>query len=220
MNTNIVIHWDSLEYMKTLPDKCIDLVLTDPPYWIDIWKMNFTSWANWWVAKRNDYRWKANWDSSIPDIEYFDEIFRISKKQIIFWWNYFTEILPPTKSWIIWDKRVEEKYSNDFADCEMAWCSEWQARIFRFLWSWMLQWNMKHKEKREHPTMKPKELFKWCLENYSQPWDIILDCFAWSWTTAVASIELWRKYIVIEKDEDYCNIIHKRIRNTTPPLFI
>ena len=79
--------------------------------------------------------------------------------------------------------------------------------------------SMKHKEIREHPTQKPKELFKWCLENYSQPWDIILDCFAWSWTTAVASIETWRNYIVIEKEKKYVDIIEKRVKNTTPPLF-
>lgn len=202
MNTNIVIHWDSLEYMKSLPDKCIDLVLTDPPYgiwdkfkWWSSWKMNFNEVVEKW------------WDV-VPTKEYFDEIFRISKNQIIWGWNYFS--LPPTRCFIIWDKKISEDFS--LAMCEMAYTSfDKLAKIYSQ--STPKDWKM-------HPTQKPKELFKWCLESYSQPWDIILDCFAWSWTTAVACIELWRQYIVIEKEKDYIDVIEKRIRNTTPPLFI
>lgn len=208
MNTNIVIHWDSLEYMKTLPDKCVDLVLTDPPYWI------------WFDNKIRDEK-TNNWDSSIPEKEYFDEIMRISKNQIIWGWNYFPYLWHSWCRWFIfWNKDVNvETYSA----WELAWTSfNSPAKYFYYAWNWLADWIRwrNKKEKIDHPTVKPKELFKYCLENYSQPWDIILDCFAWSGTTAVACIELWRKYIVIEKDEDYCNIIHKRIRNTTPPLFI
>ena len=72
---------------------------------------------------------------------------------------------------------------------------------------------------RVHPTQKPKQLFNWCLENYSEPWDIILDCFGGSGTTAVACLETNRQFIVIEKEPKYCEIAEKRVRNTTPPLF-
>lgn len=215
MNTNIVIHWDSLEYMKSLPDKCIDLVLTDPPYGIwESWKSNHSRWKLAKAKKYTDF-W---WDNEIPKKEVFNEIKRISKNQIIWGWNYFIETLENSSCWIVWDK---DNWETDFADCELAWTNYKTAvRKFKFKWMGMLQENMKNKEVRFHPTQKPKELFKWCLENYSQPWDIILDCFAWSWTTAVACIELWRQYIVIEKEKDYVDVIEKRIRNTTPPLFI
>jgi site-specific DNA-methyltransferase (adenine-specific) len=217
MERNKIIHWDSLEYMRTLPDNCIDLVLTDPPYWINADKNKRWN-TKMWNAKAvsKDYQVK-DWDSSIPSKEVFNEIKRISKNQIIWGWNYFIEALENWPCWIVWDKN---NWNNWYADCELAWTNfKTAVRLKKFTWHWMIQESMKNKEERFHPTQKPKELFKWCLENYSKPWDIILDCFAWSWTTAVAAIETGRDYIVIEKEKDYCSIIHKRVANTTPPLF-
>ncbi len=212
---NQIIHWDSLEYMKTLADKSIDLVLTDPPYGIwESWKSNHSRWC---IAKSKQYKdyW---WDEFIPTKEYFEEIKRISKNAIIWWWNYFVEHLENSSCWIVWDKDNGE---TDFADCELAWTNfKTAVRKKKFKWQWMLQESMKNKEIREHPTQKPKELFKWCLENYSKPWHIVLDCFAGSGTTAVACIETSRNYIVIEKEADYVEIIKKRVKNTTPPLFV
>jgi len=216
MDRNKIIHWDSLEYMKSLPDKSIDLVLTDPPYWISI------KWKVWWWSKRGLVKdfWNTDWDLQIPEIEYFDEIKRISKNQIIWGWNYFLEYLENTSCFLYWDKR-EWLPERTFADWEIAWTNFTSPiRIFRHNWDWFIQENMKRKEIKHHPTQKPKELFKWCLENYSKPWDIILDCFAWSWTTAVACIETGRDYIVIEKEQNYVDIIKKRVKNTTPPLFV
>lgn len=205
--------------MKSIPDKSIDLVLTDPPYGIGINK----TWAVWWVnsATKNARltQFKAtNWDDKIPDKEYFDEIFRISKNQIIFWGNYFIEHLYNSSCWLVWDKNNEW---TPFADCELAWTSFTSAvRKFKFTWNGMIQEDMKHKEIRQHPTQKPKELMRWCIENYSQPWETILDCFAGSGTTWVAAIELWRNYILIEKDPDYCKIIERRLKSVTIPMFV
>ena len=220
---NSVHCWDSLEIMKQIPDNAIDLIITDPPYWIGIkWKVWWDWWFKWKDWKRGkpvkvkDYWDFNNWDEFIPDKEYFDEIKRISKNAIIFWWNYFIEYLDNSPCWIVWDKNN----SWNFADCELAWTNfDTAVRKFKYTWNGMLQENMKHKEKREHPTQKPVDLFKAILENYSKPWDVILDCFAWSWTTAVAAIQTGRKYIVIEKEKEYCDIIHKRIKSTTLPLF-
>ena len=202
MEKNIIIHGDSLEYMRTLADKSIDIVLTDPPYWIgDKFK--------WWVSwKMNFNEVVEKWWDVVPSKEYFDEIFRISKNQIIWWWNYFN--LPPTRCFIVWDKKISEDFS--LAMCEIAYTSfDKLAKIYSQ--STPKDWKM-------HPTQKPKELFKWCLENYSKPWDLVLDCFAWSGTTAVACIETGRNYIVIEKEADYVEIIKKRVKNTNPPLFV
>lgn len=212
---NTLIQWDCLIEMKKIPDKSIDLVLTDPPYGIG--ESAGKNKSRWNMARAKDY-WDKDWDDKIPEKEYFDEIFRISKNQIIFWWNYFVQALYNSPCWIVWDKN---NWDNDFADCELAWTSFTSAvRKFKFTWNGMIQEDMKHKEIRQHPTQKPKELMKWCIENYSQPWETILDCFAGSGTTWVAAIELWRNYILIEKDPDYCKIIERRLKSVTMPMFV
>jgi len=213
MKTNHIYQGDCLEIMKTFEDKSVDLVLTDPPYGIGINKMGFTNNLQGGVAKRTDYKGMADWDSVKLTKDYFDEIFRVSKNQIIFGGNYYTEFLKPKSCWIVWDKRTADKYSNDFADGEMAWTSfDKPMRIFRFLWSGMLQENMKHKETRHHPTLKPTELMKWCLEKYSEDGDTILDPFLGSGTTAVACKQLNRNYIGIEISEKYCEIARERLK--------
>lgn len=211
---NTLIQWDCLDVMKSIPDKSIDLILTDPPYWI--WESAWKNKSRGKCAIAKDY-WDKDWDDKIPDKEYFDEIFRISKNQIIFWGNYFVQALYNSPCWIVWDKNN----TWDFADCELAWTSFTTAvRKFKFTWNGMIQEDMKHKEIRQHPTQKPKELMKWCIENYSQPWETILDCFTGSGTTWVAAIELWRNYILIEKDPDYCKIIERRLKSVTMPMFV
>lgn len=191
--------------------------MTDPPYWINFWNYNRTNTdSKWNKYKANKYEQKE-WDLKIPEKEYFEQIFRISKNQIIWGWNYFIEHLKNTQCFIFWDKWQPV---DNFADWELAWASfKKVAKKIDYRYYWNIEWHTSA-SKKEHPTQKPKELFKWCLENYSKPWDLILDCFAWSWTTAVACIETWRDYIVIEKEADYVDIINKRIQNTTPPLFI
>lgn len=156
MSEQKIIQGDCLEVMKIFPDKSFDLVLTDPPYGIDIGGMNFTKNTRGGIAKRNYYRGMADWDRYTPSQELFNEILRVSKAQIIFGGQYFTDKLPKKGMWLVWDKRTDEKYSNDFADCEFAWTSEDKpSRVFRYLWSGMMQQDMKNKEIRYHPTQKP-----------------------------------------------------------------
>ena len=219
LELNKIHNIDCLEFMKTLPDKCIDWVITDPPYGIDIGAMNFTSGKAGGVAKRNDYRGMADWDNLKIEKEYFDEIFRISKNQIIFGGNYYTDILPPTKSWLIWDKKTEDKYRNDFADCEMAWCSTGQARVFRFLWSGMLQDNMKQKEPRFHPTQKPTDLMGKIISYYTKDEETIFDPFCGAGAVLIASKLLKRNYIGCEISKEYCDIAEQRIKSISNTLF-
>lgn len=211
---NKIIHGDSLEYMKTLPDKCIDLVLTDPPYWIKQDKWASVFWASWHKTKK--YKW--TWDSFTPSKEYFDEILRIWKQVIIFWWNFFTDKLPVNWHWIFWDKVWEIKFDNPFSDWELAWTSIIKKPIKKY--TCIQQGFISLEKERFHPTQKPVKLFSDILQDYTKPWDLVLDCFAWSGTTAVACIETGRNYIVIEKEADYVEIIKKRVKNTTPPLFV
>lgn len=216
---NTVHCMDCLEFMKTLPDGCIDLVLTDPPYWIGIdTAMQKVAWTYQWngVAIRGNY-WSSERDTFRPTEDYFEEIQRISKQAIIFWWNYFADVLPASRCWLVWDKN---NWTNDFADCELARTNfTTSVRKYTRTRNGMLQEDMKNKENRQHPTQKPVWLFRQILEDCSEQWDTILDCFAWSWTTWVACKELWRNYILVEKEPKYVDIINRRLANTTISLF-
>ena len=205
---------DCMELLKRTPDNFYALALVDPPYGINIQKMNYTQSTKGGVAKRNDYSAITDWDSNVPNKEYFNELFRVSKNQIIWGGNYFE--LPLTKSWIIWDKKTEEKYSNDFADCEMAWNSfEKPAKIVRYLWSGMLQPNMKEKQKRIHPTEKPYQLYKWLLDKYAKEGDKILDTHLGSGSIAIACHDYNFELTACELDKEYYDKAIQRIKNHT-----
>ena len=108
---------------------------------------------------------KKQWDNDIPPDNIFKEIFRVSKNQVIFGGNYFTDILPISSCWVVWDK---VNGMNDFADCELAWTSfKTAVRQITFQWHGMLQQDMKNKETRIHPTQKPLELFEKLLINHN-----------------------------------------------------
>ncbi len=208
---NTLIQWDCLIEMKKIPDKSIDLVLTDPPYWIGIdWQKASASFNSKHNRKAHAFK---GWDLWIPPKEYFDEIFRISKNQIIWWGNYFVDYLTEWhKGWLMWDKG---QHGLTMSDWELAYTSfDTPLRIFTL--------NRVHiqTDGSVHPTQKPLELFRWCIDMFTKPWDTVLDCFAWSWTTWIVCAETWRNYILIEKDPDYCKIIERRLKATTPPLFV
>ena len=199
---------DCIDILRELPDKCIDLVLTDPPYGIGEAKKNNASRGKLAVAK--DYG-KKDWDNKIPDKTIFEEIFRVSKHQIVFGGNYFVEYLSNSPCWIVWDKN---NFGNDFADCELAW-TNFKSAVRKYKWTWngMLQENMKNKDFRIHPTQKPLGLFQLILQDYSNEGDLILDPFSGSGTTAVACHELGRRFICIEKDKDYYEASKERLWN-------
>ena len=209
-----IICGDCLEVMRGLPDKCVDLVLTDPPYGIGEAKGKNKTRGK--LAKAKDYG-VDDWDDRIPERGVFDEIRRVSKHAIIFGGNYFAEYLDNSPCWLVWDK---DNGGCDFADCELAWTNFHTAvRKFTFRWHGMLQGDMKEKETRYHPTQKPVKLFRQILDSYSNPGDIILDPFLGSGTTAVACVETGRHFIGIELEEKYCEIARRRVAEATPSLF-
>ena len=200
---------DNMVLMSQYPDNYFELAIIDPPYGLGINKMNFTQSQKGGVAKRNDYSKITDWDKHIPSQSFFNELFRVSKNQIIWGGNYFP--LPLVKGWIVWDKKTDEKYSNDFADCELAWTSfDKPAKIFRFLWSGMLQNNMKNKEKRIHPTQKPVQLYRWLLQNYAKKGDKILDTHLGSGSIMIACDMEGFDLTACELDTDYYNAAMKR----------
>ncbi len=205
-----ILHADCLEEMKKIPNNAIDLCLCDPPYGIGIAKKGTVGGSN--LARVKDYS-NCEWDSFIPTKEYFDEIFRISKNQIIFGGNYFIEHLTNSSCWIVWDK---DNGDNNFADCELAWTSfKTAVRKYKYKWQGMLQEDMKAKEKRFHPTQKPVKLFGKIISDYSKETDTILDPFAGSGTTGIACRELKRNFILIEKEQKYIDIINQRLQQQT-----
>lgn len=204
----VLYHGDCLEVMKTFPDKSIDLILTDPPYGTNICSQGSVGGDK--MCKTTDYG-KQTWDERIPSREVFQEMFRVSKNQVIFGGNYFVEYLSNSPCFIVWDK----DNSGNFADCELAWTSfKTATRIVKFRWNGMLQGDMKHKEKRYHPTQKPVYVMRWILERYSKPTDLVLDPFLGSGTTSVSCKQLERKFIGVEKKLKYCKIARKRIDQT------
>jgi len=191
---------DCLEIMLMLTG--IDVVVTDPPYGIG--ENNRKNLSRGKLALPIDYG-EFTWDKPI-DERHIKAIFRVSAEQVIFGGNYYAHLLPPSSSWIVWDK---QNGANDFADCELAWTSHKKAvRKFTYLWNGMIK---QKPETRYHPTQKPLALMKWVIENYTKLGDTVLDCFMGSGTTGVACVQTGRNFIGIEIDEGYFNIAKKRI---------
>ena len=217
---NKIINADCLDILKQLPDKCIDLVLTDPPYGIKMAKNTNIVSSN---AKSGFYSKELHslkdWDNQRPTKEYFEEIVRVSKNQVIFGGNYFADYLNPTRGWIFWDKKEHPTQGKNFADGELAYTS-FDKNLKKYTYGWIgLDYvNNSKEDKKEHPTQKPLKLFEMILRDYSNENDIILDCFSGSGTTAVACHNTKRRFICIEKDYDYWKASVERLKNAQAQL--
>lgn len=195
---------DNMQLMARYPDKHFDLAIVDPPYGIDI---NMNMGRKKGQPKRHNDK---DWDNSIPNEDYFTELFRVSKNQIIWGGNYFP--LPLTKSWIFWDKNVPEGVS--FADGELAWTSfDTAVRKFQWRWNGMLQQNMKDKEERIHPTQKPIALYEWILQNYAERGNLILDTHLGSGSSRIAADKGGFNFVGFEIDADYYEKSKKRFND-------
>lgn len=199
---------DCMQGMKEFPDGYFDLAIVDPPYGIK--QGGSTNHTRSVLATSKKYH--AFDDEQAPSAEYFSELFRVSRNQIIFGANHFIDKIPiPSSCWIVWDK---ENGKNDFADCELAWTSFNKAiRKFSFRWQGMLQGDMKHKEKRIHPTQKPVALYKWILLNYANSGDKILDTHVGSASSLVACEDLGFDYVGFEIDKTYYELGLERLAN-------
>jgi len=188
---------DCMEVMPLL-DK-VDAVVTDPPYGIGAENHaggSDNGWTQWE---------KKEWDSKRPDKSIFDIMLSVSNIQVIWGGNYFTDYLSPTMQWLVWDKGQRD---FSLADCEFAWSSQNRAsRIFDYARAKALQ------DGKQHPTQKPIELMKWCINLLPKNTKTILDPFMGSGTTGVACVKMGRKFIGIELDEGYFDIACQRIRD-------
>jgi site-specific DNA-methyltransferase (adenine-specific) len=193
-----------MELMARYPDNYFDLAIVDPPYGIGANKMTLGN------GKKKIYRGINDWDKTIPTKEYFDELFRVSKNQIIWGGNYMTEFLKPTSSWLFWDKGTGE---NDFADGELAW-SSFGGALRKLTKSWFGA-NAKDESERMHPTQKPIYLYKWLLDKYAQQGNKILDTHLGSGSIAIACHDYKFDLTACELDKEYFDKAMTRINNHT-----
>jgi len=201
---------DNMALMSRYPDNYFDLAIVDPPYGIGESSNDNKSRSK--LGKSKNYG-KKNWDDNAPNQDYFNELKRVSKNQIIWGANHFIENIPNANSscWIVWDKVNGE---NDFADCELAYCSQKTAvRKIEFRWHGMLQGNMKEKETRIHPTQKPVALYKWILDKYAKQGDKILDTHLGSGSIAIACHDYGFDLTACELDKEYFDKAMERINN-------
>ena len=184
---------DCIEFMKTKPDNYYNLAIVDPPYGIDI--------NNSGTHFKEKYEIKQ-WDKATPNDEYFNELKRVSKNQIIWGGNYFLDRLGNCKCFIIWDKKIAEDMS--FAMCEMAWTSfKNGAKIYN---KTATQLN------RIHPTQKPIGLYDWLIDRYAEKGQIILDTHLGSGSSRISANKAGLSFVGCEIDKDYFNAQEKRYK--------
>ena len=197
---------DCMDILSSLPK--VDAVITDPPYGIGANKMTLGN------GKRKLDRGQMDWDAKPPSVELMYLIFSLSNKQIHWGGNYFN--VPPSRCWLVWDKCTG---ANSFADCELAW-TNLDSVVKKLTLPWLGSNAKDESGDRVHPTQKPLNLMRWCIDIAGNP-ETILDPFMGSGTTGVAAIQMGRKFIGIEREPKYFDIACKRIEQAVaqPRLF-
>jgi site-specific DNA-methyltransferase (adenine-specific) len=184
-----------MEGMRDMPDNAFDLAIVDPPYGLGDKLTTGGTWAA--KYKTGD----AKWDKT-PSNEYFEQLFRVSKHQIIWGGNYFS--LPPTRCFLLWDKVA---HMETMADCEYAWASfDKNAKIFKHV--------RNTSETRIHMCQKPVALYKWLLANYAKPGQTILDTHLGSGSSAIACLDYDYPITAFEIDADYFTAACERIERS------
>lgn len=196
---------DCMEGMKEFPDKFFDLAIVDPEYGIgDFTKVGDAN----YYKKRSDKNYgEVNWNDKIPDAEYFNELYRISKNQIIWGANYFRGYIKDTGV-VVWDK---DNKNSRWSKIEIASNSTSGINnIFKFTWD---GFRRAEKVKRIHPCQKPVQLYRWLLRNYAKQDFKIIDTHAGSCSSVIAFLDFGCDWIAFEIDEDYYRDATKRIEN-------
>ncbi|HEL2357162.1 TPA: site-specific DNA-methyltransferase [Streptococcus suis] len=199
------INADCIDVMREYPDNYFDIAIVDPPYFSGPEKRKFYGRKISPIGVQRLYGQTSEWN--VPGKDYFDELFRVSKNQIIWGVNYFQYDFGPGR--IIWDKVNGQ---SSFSDCEIAYCSMHDSvRLFRYMWNGMMQGksiaeghvqqgNKRLNEKRIHPTQKPVNLYRWLVQKYAKEGDRILDTHVGSASSLIAFEEAGLEYVACEKD--------------------
>ena len=185
------------------------MAIVDPPYGINCAKtINIRNKSKGFHGLK--IHKNKGWDSAIPDKFYFDELFRVSKNQIIWGGNYFTQYLKPVKGWIFWDKKENKNQGSNFSDGELAWTSfNKVTKYFKFGWIG-LDYINNNEDRKIHPTQKPVALYKWLLKHYAKEGDKILDTHLGSGSSRIAAHDMKFDFVGCELDKDYFDAAEKR----------
>lgn len=202
---NIAYNIDCMEYMKTLPDKAFDLCICDPPYGIEKASQATSRIAKYGQVKSvNDFK---------PDKRYFDELFRVSKNQIVWGYNHLSDMLPTTKEFLFWYKHQPV---DTYSDGELAWTSFTKtAKCFDYPFFGTCGADA---DKRIHPTQKPVALYEWLLTHYAKQGDRILDTHLGSGSSRIAAYNLGFDFVGCEIDEDYFRAQEERYQAHTAQM--
>ena len=198
---------DCMDLMREFPDKHFDLAIVDPPY-----GMGEIADASKSAGAKNANKHKCKgWNESPPTAAYFDELFRVSKNQIVWGGNYFS--LPVSRGWLFWDKHSPVV---NFADGELAWTSlDVNLRKFSMHWLGGIRHTMERGYINIHPTQKPVALYRWILSKYAKPGQRILDTHLGSGSIAIACHYFGAHLTGCEIDADYFNAACERIQRET-----
>lgn len=205
-----VFNMDCMIAMKEFPDKFFELAIVDPPYGLDMSQELYKRGQSCQANGYKDHKDK-DWDKNVPDNNYFQELFRVSKEQIICGGNYFN--LPVSPCWIVWDK-VNQGFS--FAEGELLWSSfKTSLKIFKYARGNDSGFAPKLKDHFRaginiHPTQKPVALYKWLLKNYAKEGDKILDTHGGSMSIRIAADQMGFDFWGYELDKDYFDASVKR----------
>ena len=195
---SIVFNEDCVEGMKRYPDKYFEVACVDPPYGINVGKMTLGS-------GKHKFKKGKSWDNEIPNGEYWKELFRVSKNQVVWGGNYFTQYLPPSPHWIVWDKKNP---NLSFAEGELIWMSFGKnLRIVKFYSA-----NPEDGGKI-HPTQKPVSLYTWLFNNYTEKGDKILDTHLGSGSSRMAAYTLNLPFVGFEIDSEHYQDQEKRFKD-------
>ena len=192
-------HTDCMDFMRDIPDGYYELAIVDPPYGIGM------DGGNVGYKGSNNFK-KKSWDNEIPNKEYFNELFRVSKNQIIWGGNYFG--LHATRCFLVWDKG-EGFYNRTYAECELAWTS-FDSNTCKIKHDPLAKGDYKGKI---HPTQKPVALYKWILDKYAKPNDKILDTHGGSMSIAIACHDYGFDLDLCELDKEYFDKGVQRVKN-------
>lgn len=203
---------DCMKLMAEYSDKYFDLAIVDPPYGIGM-DGDFSCFSKndkGFLGKRNHKQ--KQWDDTKPTAEYFNELRRVSKNQIIFGANYFTEFLPSSMGWIVWDKKVANANNKNFSDCELAYTS-FNKRLVKYTYDWIGfgYLNNKRGQEKIHPTEKPIDLYRMILKDHAKEGNKILDTHLGSGSIAIACIDENMDLTGSEIDKEYFDAMIKRI---------
>jgi site-specific DNA-methyltransferase (adenine-specific) len=219
MRVSEVFNEDCMGGLSRYPDKYFELAIVDPPYGIGVESWDFTkpNRPNLSEKIKNGYQkyQSKGWDAEIPRDEYWAELFRVSKNQIIWGGNYFTDNLHQSRSWVYWNKGLDYEMSTNFSHGELAWTS-FDKRLLSITVSPKSETN--GGKERIHPTQKPSKLYKWLLKNYAKDGDKILDTHMGSQSSRIAAWDMGFDYYGFEIDSDYFKAGCERFENVKAQL--